>query len=168
MRQTTLSVAAASLLFFSTARARAESQTSTSVPSSGHLSQDAAGVLIAGATTFGAAYWAALYVGGTSELASDSLLLIPVAGPWLSYARRSPCGETRGPLCSNDKIYRPLIIADGVLQAVGVVLVGVSLLMPRTAPPPEAVPVAAAPSGALRVSLTRVGTGWGLGASAGF
>ena len=127
-------------------------------------------LLVGGSLAFGAAYWAALYVGGTSDVTSDHLMLIPVVGPWLAYGERPPCGEgKRIPGCANDAAARAFLVADGVLQGVGAVLVVVALALPR--PARETSPLAAPPPAAatgVHFAPLSVGGGFGVGATAHF
>lgn len=122
-------------------------------------------MLASGLVTFGAAYWAGGYVGMTSELDSDQLLLIPLAGPWLSLSDRDDCGGPRGHSCGSDATIRGLMIADGIVQAAGALLVLGSFFVPSASPAPAARPrVEAASPLQISVSPARTGNGWGLAA----
>lgn len=134
----------------------------TTVPTK--LDLDArAGLLIGGLATFGAAYWPALYVGGTSDLTSDHLMLVPLAGPWLSLAERSPCGGFRAPSCGSDTTSRALIVTDGIVQAIGALLAIGALTVP-----PSKTQTAAPAASSVHVSLAPTRDGWALAAVARF
>jgi hypothetical protein len=57
-------------------------------------------------------------------------LYAPVAGPWLDLANRGECPPSSS--CGNETAYKALLIADGVLQGVGVLQVISGLLFPVT------------------------------------
>jgi hypothetical protein len=162
------SAALALVLLAATWSGQSYAETGAATPASTPL-EARDGVLVGGLVTFGAAYWAALYVGGTSDLTPDHLMLIPLAGPWLSLAERAPCGGERAPSCGSDATFRTLMVVDGVAQAAGALIVLAAFLMPRRNPAPAPGPTPLTPS-LFHVSLTpaRTGSGWGLAAAAHF
>jgi hypothetical protein len=89
------------------------------------------GELIAtGVFTFGLPYTTSLIVAAQSNRPADNYLYAPVAGPWLDLANRGECPSSSA--CGNETAYRALLIANGVLQGVGVLQVLSGFLFPVT------------------------------------
>jgi hypothetical protein len=89
------------------------------------------GDLIAtGVFTFGLPYTASIIVATQSNRSADNYLYAPVAGPWLDLANRGECPQSAA--CGNETAFRALLIANGVLQGVGVLQVLSGFLFPVT------------------------------------
>ena len=73
-----------------------------------------------GAVTFLAAYAASAIVAGNSNTQGDNRLYVPVAGPWLDLSDRKDCGGVLAPCGNNETTYKVLLVADGIVQAAGV------------------------------------------------
>jgi hypothetical protein len=71
------------------------------------------GLLHSGIWTLGLSYTPALIVGIASSLPADRYLFVPVAGPWIDFAKRD-CTT-----CGNEKLNKALLVTDGVIQGVG-------------------------------------------------
>jgi hypothetical protein len=69
-----------------------------------------------GIVTFGISYGVALGVAATSGHQGDSHLYVPIVGPWLDFGDRGSCSQAS---CNREMTYRVLIVADGILQALG-------------------------------------------------
>jgi hypothetical protein len=82
-----------------------------------------------GASTFVASYAAAAVVGATSDHDHADRLLIPVAGPWIALDDWNTCTATQA-LCTASNADKALLIADGVVQAAGLVLMIDGLMGP--------------------------------------
>ncbi|HSQ64505.1 MAG TPA: hypothetical protein VLM85_14875, partial [Polyangiaceae bacterium] len=79
-----------------------------------------------GGALLGGAYIPSLIVGATSS--TDTWLLAPVVGPWIDYAKRDACQPAVDPTpCLGDAAQRVGLIADGIVQSTGFVLVLVGL-----------------------------------------
>ena len=74
-------------------------------------------LFIGGSVLFGAAYIPAIPVATNSGREGDSLLYIPIGGPWADLAVRGGCAPNS---CTEEAGYKTLLIASGVFQAVGV------------------------------------------------
>lgn len=83
-----------------------------------------------GIVTFGISYGVAIAVAATSEHQGDSHLYVPIVGPWLDFGDRGNCPQTGS--CTGETANRVLIVADGVLQALGVLSVVSGLVFQRT------------------------------------
>jgi hypothetical protein len=83
------------------------------------------GLAILGSLVFAAAYIPSAVIGGTSDVKGDSLLLIPLLGPWLDLAKREACNpndaaeQTLTP-CSTESFNNALLVTSGVTQLIGV------------------------------------------------
>lgn len=95
-----------------------------------------------GVLTFGVSYGAALIAASVSDTAEDRRMFVPLLGPWLDLADRPTCpvAETE---CDRTTTTKILIGADGVFQAIGVVVAVYGLLTPihHTSGVVEVVPV---------------------------
>lgn len=116
-----------------------------------------AGVGTAGLTAFGTAYAASVFAAASSGRGADGWLLVPVFGPWFDLAE-SGCRERPCPAA------RPvLLVADGLLQAGGVVLMAAGAWVPRAT-----VPLGRGGE-SMSIEPARVGRdAWGLAASGRF
>jgi hypothetical protein len=83
-----------------------------------------------GFMTFGLAYIPSVIVAGTSGLAADHHLFVPVVGPWLDLGERPGCaaGSTN---CDGETTNKVLLAADGVFQGLGVLTVIAGFLNPE-------------------------------------
>ncbi|MBL8624677.1 MAG: hypothetical protein JNK64_25440 [Myxococcales bacterium] len=84
---------------------------------------------LTGVVVFGVGYGAAAIAAGVSDRSADERLYVPVVGPWLDLADRGDC-DVGNQACDNETTKKVLIVADGVVQAVGVLLVVDALLFP--------------------------------------
>lgn len=82
-----------------------------------------------GLWTLGVMYATSVVVAIASPRPSDDYLFIPVAGPWLDLSNRDARGGNDG---DYENLYQALLIADGVIQAVGAAQVALSLIFPET------------------------------------
>jgi hypothetical protein len=99
------------------------------VPGGGHVeSTRSTGLLIAGGVMLAIAYLPSAYVGASSHLSDDRMLLVPVVGPWIDLATRPSCvpppGSQMLPIdpCAPETASRWALVASGSLQGLGVVL----------------------------------------------
>jgi hypothetical protein len=89
-------------------------------------------MLFSGIGTLGVSYGAAAIVAATSDLGADHRLFVPVVGPWLALSDRGPCGVGAPRSCNAATTDKVLIVADGVFQALGSLLIVESFLNPET------------------------------------
>jgi hypothetical protein len=80
-----------------------------------------------GLTLWGASYAPSVAVAAASGNSADRSLYVPVVGPWIDLASRSPC---TGNGCSSESTNRALLVTDGTLQGLGTVLTLVSFFSP--------------------------------------
>jgi hypothetical protein len=85
-----------------------------------------------GIVALGVPYVASVVVAASSDRSEDKALYIPVAGPWMDYAKRSGCGNAGQPSCDTETAYKILLIGNGILQGVGALEIVGSLLFPET------------------------------------
>jgi hypothetical protein len=104
------------------------------VPGGGHIeTKRSTELLVLGLLVFGLGYAPAVYVGATSSLNSDRALLVPALGPWIDLATRPKCVPPPGseilPVdpCSVETASKVGVIAAGVVQALGTVLIAFGL-----------------------------------------
>ena len=104
------------------------------IPGGGHVETSrATGALAAGIGLLLVSYGPSAYVGATSTLKTDRVLLAPVAGPWLDLANRPKCVPPAGsqvlPVdpCIGDTILRAGLIAGGAVQGLAALLVLIGL-----------------------------------------
>jgi hypothetical protein len=86
----------------------------------------------AGTAVFVASYAASAIVAGTSDHEGANRLYIPVAGPWMALNDWNTCNGTQL-LCSSTNTDKALLIADGVVQAAGLVVMIDGLMDPTSA-----------------------------------
>lgn len=87
-------------------------------------------VIASGVVTFGLAYGIAVGVAATSDNSADQRLYVPVVGPWLDLADRPTC-PIENQQCDKTTTQKILIGADGVFQAVGIVVAIYGIMTPR-------------------------------------
>lgn len=75
-----------------------------------------------GLWTFAAPYTASVIVASVSPRPVDNALYIPIAGPFIDFARRECDG------CKYETLNRVLLIGDGVLQSIGALELVASLV----------------------------------------
>lgn len=125
-------------------------------------------VLILSSAVLLGTYGTSAIVGAANDRDADRSLLIPVAGPWVDLARRDCDAQP----CNNEGASVALLIASGVLQAVGVAGVIGSFFIPDdTSGRAKATAVLAPVKPHVNVtpiSVGRNGSGLGIGAVATF
>jgi hypothetical protein len=74
-------------------------------------------------------YGPAVYVGATSPLKQDRLLVLPVLGPWIDILARPKCNSGNTPIdpCTGESLAKAAVITSGIVQAIGTVLFVVGL-----------------------------------------
>ena len=86
-------------------------------------------LLAGGVLTLGVGYGTSLVVAATSERPSDGFLYVPVVGPWMDLGTR----DCRNIPCDvSEAGNRVLLVANGILQAGGVLQILGSFLLPET------------------------------------
>jgi hypothetical protein len=157
----TMGAALASVLWVSAAdaqtyvRAGARETVVTSGPNSALLGS--------GLFAFGVPYVASVIVASTSNTSADKNLYIPVAGPWMDFANRGPCGGFTQPSCDTETVNKVLLAADGIFQGIGALEIVGAFLTPET----RTVSVASTPR--VVVGPSSVGrSGYGLAAAGRF
>ena len=111
----------------------------TPLPEGYHLESRAnRGLVIGGALAFGVPYLIGTF--GTLSVEGDGstgFLAIPIVGPWITLgSKRSNCGEIGEPSpggfdCFADEAGSGLLIASGVLQALGAAMITLGLVNTR-------------------------------------
>ncbi len=90
-------------------------------------------MLVGGLILTGLAFLPTAYVGARSSRASDRVLLVPVAGPWIDFAGRDKCVAPRGsenlPVdpCIGETANRVGIVVSGIVQGFGGLLTVIAL-----------------------------------------
>ena len=79
-------------------------------------------MMVSGLVTFSAVYIPSIIVAATSDRSADQRLYIPFAGPWMALPNRGDCGPDTARSCNAETTYKVLLVADGVIQALGAVL----------------------------------------------
>jgi hypothetical protein len=87
--------------------------------------------LSAGLITLGVTYGAGAIVAATSSLPADHQMFVPVVGPWMALPNRGGCGGSSGLSCSTQTTYEVLVVADGVGQALGALMIIGAFLHPQ-------------------------------------
>lgn len=80
-----------------------------------------------GLWTLSVMYGASVVAAVVSPLGADDYLYIPVAGPWLDLSHRDGQGNDGGEILN-----KALIVADGVIQALGAANIVLSFIFPET------------------------------------
>jgi hypothetical protein len=119
-----------------------------------------AGELSSGIVTLGLTYGAAAIVAAESPQSADHRMFVPIAGPWMALANRPGCGGVTGPSCGTETTYTVLIVADGIGQALGSLLIIGSFLHPETVTRTTTVSDTIKP--VLHVLPSSVGSGYGM------
>ncbi len=88
------------------------------------------GMLASGLVLFGVTYGSSLVVGVSSDQDYDEHLVVPFAGPWMDLADRGSCDDSDRS-CDWETTYKVMLVGDGILQAVGGVLVVGAFLNPE-------------------------------------
>jgi hypothetical protein len=83
-------------------------------------------LLVSGLVTLTLSYIPAFVLATQSTLPIDQRLYAPVVGPWLDLANRPACGPTTV-LCNTEIAAQAMLVADGIVQAVGAIQVLVGL-----------------------------------------
>jgi hypothetical protein len=86
-------------------------------------------ILVGGGLLLAGVYAATAGTVGAAGKIGDHDLYIPVVGPWINIAERSCTGD-----CPNESRDKGLIIASGIAQGVGALMVGASFLIPEKIP----------------------------------
>jgi len=104
------------------------------VPGGGRVvSKRATGALVDGAILLAMGWLPAAYVGLRSHRLEDRVLVAPVVGPWIDWAGRDACvTPAHQPLlsvdpCIEETASRVALVASGVIQGLGAVLMAVGL-----------------------------------------
>jgi hypothetical protein len=104
-----------------------------SIPGGGRVeSSRSGGALIGGIIVFTLAYAPTAYVGAVSH-GADSVLAVPIAGPWLDLVRRPACVPPASPIplpvdpCLVETATRAALVTSGALQGLGAVLTLIGL-----------------------------------------
>lgn len=89
-------------------------------------------MLHSGVVILGLSYGTSVIVAMESSHDGDKNLWIPVAGPWLDLANRSPSCPVGRSGCGGETFNKVLLVADGVFQAVGTLdIIGALFMRPR-------------------------------------
>ncbi len=83
-------------------------------------------LLHSGVVTLSLAYVPSVIVAVESPLAIDNQLFIPVAGPWIDYAKRD-CSS-----CKHETFNKVMLVTDGVFQGIGALNILGAFLFPDT------------------------------------
>lgn len=104
------------------------------VPGGGHVESDRyTFALVTGLVVLGLSYLPTAVVGAESSRKGDRVLLLPVLGPWIDFAGRAKCqppaGSDQLPVdpCIEETANRVAVVASGIAQALGGILVAVGL-----------------------------------------
>jgi hypothetical protein len=118
------------------------------------------GAIISGAVMFGLPYASSIIVAGESSHPGDAHLYVPVVGPWLDLGDRGGCPATGS--CDTETTNKVLLVADGVLQGLGVLQILGGFVFPEKRVVSRS---SAATKPTLRVAPARFGLGaYGLSA----
>lgn len=128
------------------------------------------GMMSSGIVAFGVPYVASVIVAAESDHPGDHRLYIPVAGPWLDLGERH-CPEGASS-CSNEGLYKGLLITDGIVQGIGALEIVGAFLFPETVTVTgssgRTQHAKAAPAPRIKIAPTFTGTGYGLAAVGAF
>ncbi len=99
-----------------------------SVPTGGKVEITRAWSALAfGGAMLGGAWLPSVIVGAVSNVDANHWLFVPVVGPWIAFAVRDACTQTDSSVCFEDAGTRVALIADGIIQSTGAVLMLVGL-----------------------------------------
>lgn len=90
-----------------------------------------AGVFSSGAVLFGGSYLASVIVAGSSDHPGADRLFVPVLGPWLALGDWGNCNVTN-PGCDSNTSDKVLLVADGIVQAAGILTMMDGLIWPSS------------------------------------
>ena len=103
------------------------------IPGGGRVESDrSTGALAAGLIVMTLSYAPTAYVGATAT-GGDRVLLVPVAGPWVDFARRPACVPPQTSIqlpvdpCIGETASRAALVTSGSLQGLGTLLMLVGL-----------------------------------------
>jgi hypothetical protein len=85
-------------------------------------------LITSGIVTLGISYGAAAIVGAQSDHDGDKSLLVPVAGPWMDLTSRGGCDVSP---CGHETANKVLLVADGIVQALGALDIVLGFVMPE-------------------------------------
>jgi hypothetical protein len=88
-----------------------------------------AGVFSSGAVLFGGSYLASVIVAGSSDHPGAERLYVPVLGPWLALGDWGNCNVSN-PGCDSNTSDKVLLVADGIVQAAGILTMLDGLVFP--------------------------------------
>ena len=104
------------------------------VPGQGHVEEvRKIFPLVGGGLLAAVTYGPAVYVGASSSLSADRVLLLPVLGPWIDLIARPACTAPAGSAavgvdpCTGETAVKVGLVASGLGQALSVVLIGLGL-----------------------------------------
>jgi hypothetical protein len=89
------------------------------------------GVFTSGAVMFGGSYLASIIVAGSSDHPGAERLYVPVLGPWLALGDWGNC-PVSNPSCDNNTTDKVLLVADGIVQAAGILTMIDGLVWPSS------------------------------------
>jgi hypothetical protein len=118
-------------------------------------------MLGSGLVTFGLSYGVGVVVAGTSSRPEDQHLYVPLAGPWIDLGDRGGCGGTTGRSCDTETTYKVLLGVDGVVQAIGALVVLDSFFTPESHTVSRTTTAAKADKPKVHFSPASVGSGYG-------
>jgi len=119
------------------------------------------GPIIAGVITLSVPYAIGFSVASALNFEDTTgWLLVPVLGPWITLATRDDICDPGSTRCGDDRAIRSLLVLDGLIQGTGAALLVWGLTSTTKRLVRQDV--------ALEVGPRRVGTGYGIGASARF
>jgi hypothetical protein len=120
--------------------------------------------LSSGVITLGLTYGVAAIVAAESPQSADHRMFIPVAGPWMALFDRPGCGGSTGPSCGLETAYSVLIVADGIGQALGSLMIIGAFLHPEERTVTKSTTATLAVKPVFHLLPTSVGSGYGIGA----
>jgi hypothetical protein len=88
-----------------------------------------AGVFASGAVMFGGSYLASIIAGASTDHPGADRLYVPVLGPWLALGSWGNC-PVGNPSCDSNTTDKVLLVADGIVQAAGVLTMIDGLVWP--------------------------------------
>ncbi len=89
------------------------------------------GVFTSGAVMFGGSYLASVIAAGSTDHPGAERLYVPVLGPWLALGDWGNC-PVANPSCDNNTTDKVLLVADGIVQAAGVLTMIDGLVWPSS------------------------------------